>query len=176
MSKLMSGIVLATGICCSVQANANSIYSVADPLGFGVSALGTPHQVSPGAFVDTINFSVLDASTLVGGVSSLELAIGTSAVFSITNLGMSLYTSDGVLLGSGSSFTVPGNQVGGNFYVNIFGTAIGGAGGMYAAALSVSPVPISPVPEPEIFSMIGLGLGLIGVATSRRKKLNQTFC
>lgn len=170
MPKLISSLLLAAGLCGSLSANADAIYTVEAPLDFGISALGTPHQVAPGSFTDTINFTLGGPGNLVGGIESLDLNIGATSVFGISGLGMSLYTSEGVLLGSGSGFVVPNTQLAGNYYVNIFGTAVGSAGGMYAAALSVSPVP-----EPSTWGMMGLGIGVLGFAMSRRRKLDEAF-
>lgn len=54
----------------------------------------------------------------------------------------------------------------GSYYVEVGGKVMGNGGGSYGSDLTIS---LAPVPEPETYAMMGLGLGLMGFVARRKK-------
>lgn len=163
MVKLFRALLVAAVGLVSLNASATNYNFGAVSDGF--NALGT-HSVAVGAFSDTISFTLGGSSSLSGAASSFQFNVGALPVLSITGLTAELYNSSNVLLGSGLSFSAPGFQAAGSYYLKLSGTANGVIGGLYSAGLNVSPAP-----EPETWAMMIAGLGLVG-SIARRKKSN----
>jgi len=65
------------------------------------------------------------------------------------------------------------SQVGVNpYYLEVMGRALDGNPG-YHGTISVGPVSVSPVPEPQTYAMLLAGLGLLAFTARRRK--NSSF-
>jgi hypothetical protein len=135
--------------------------------------------VGAGSFLDTYLFSLatpgIQASSVVVAINLLtsNISDGSYSLFSTTDYGTATL-SDDVLVGGGWSFDgASGSTVNtvtslgsGNYYFAVSG--VGGAGG--GQYLLNSSVAVAPIPEPEIYAMLGVGLGLLGWV-GRRKKL-----
>jgi hypothetical protein len=161
MSKLVGRLLLAVGLAVSLNAAAATYNLGTLPIGetdFGINNVGK------GTFSDTINFSLGSASNLETGISSLELVLGGSVRFGISSLNMALYNSAGAKLGGGTDITVSNALPTGSYFAVITGIGSGSSGGKYAGAFLVSAVP-----EPGIWAMLLVGIGLLGFTAMRRK-------
>jgi hypothetical protein len=140
-----------------------------------VGSLGSTTQTfvhnTAGSFEDTINFSIAGASTLSGSANNLVLSFGSLKILNITGLMVNVWNNIhpggtanyGSFSGNNSTYTFNLPSAG-NYHVDISGVVNGSAGGVYAIALSAAPVP-----EPETFAMLLVGLGLVGTIARRRK-------
>ncbi len=158
------------------NAGGNTVNPLNDTLKFGIPTLGSLNWTS-GA-----NVNLLFNATEPGGDGltitdvTLKFYNGNSVITAID--GNFSYAS--TLTGNGSAGflisvdaaqqtflnTTVFNQAGfSNFRIALESTITGVAGGPE----SFSAVAVSPVPEPEIYAMMGLGLGLLGWVGRRRK-------
>src|SRR5579863_5161976 len=111
MVKLLSSLALAAGLVASASAGAATYNLGTLPAGttqFGVN------QVS-GSFSDTIDFSLGSMSNFSAGVGTLNFSLGGSPFKNITGLDLTLYTSGGTDLGSGTDVTLH-NLAAGSYY------------------------------------------------------------
>lgn len=123
-----------------------------------------PFLVS-GDFVDTFNFTLPDISNTDFGASPFNLNIvGNVPYWHISDFTVSLLDSDGVIRGSGQSFSIPGLAAG-DYHLDVAGNADGLGGGLYAGFINVAAVP-----EPDTYAMMFVGLGLIGFMVRRKSK------
>jgi hypothetical protein len=140
-----------------------------------VGSLGSTTQTfvhnTAGSFEDTINFSIAGASTLSGTANNLVLSFGSLNILNITGLVVNVWnnfhpagsTFYGSFAGNNQTYTFNLPSAG-NYHVDVSGVVNGLSGGVYAIALSAAPVP-----EPETFAMLLVGLGLVGTIARRRK-------
>lgn len=158
------GLAAVAAILVSNAALAGDIHIGTDPTRF---VTGT--AVS-GSFYDTYSFSLTGLSSAVASSVSIEL----SSIFDISNGVLSLWSgsvSDGVAdtLLSSTGFDTTSTSlsvselIAGNYYWSVSGDASGSAGGSYLFASSTAPVP-----EPSSYAMMLAGLGMLGIAVSRR--------
>lgn len=156
ISKTISGGVLALALLSAPAANAAVINwgaHDATETNFSRSLLYTN-------FTNTFNFSLSSLSDLV-------------ASFSLTGLGsatVSLRDGSGSVLGSFStqssgsaSFS---NLAAGNYSYSVTGGSWFGAGTFTS---TLTPVSVSPVPEPGSLAMLLAGLGMVGFMARRRR-------
>lgn len=125
---------------------------------------------NPGAFTDTITFSIPGLSD----VSSTTVANNLLSVLNLQNGSVSLFREAGetdTLVGSytfdgttGSSWHTMSGLTAGSYYYQITGNATGSLGGFYSITSTVTPVP-----EPETYAMLLAGLGVVGSLYRRRK-------
>jgi len=135
--------------------------------------------VGAGSFLDTYLFSlgssgVQESSVAVAiNLFTSNISNGSYSLFSTTDY-QSITLGDDVQVGgswsfdgtSGSTVNTVTNLSSGNYYFAVSG--VGGAeGGQYLLNSS-----IAPIPEPEIYAMLGVGLGLLGWV-GHRKKLKE---
>lgn len=143
----------------------------------GIRIVGDSFASRAGSFTDLYNFNVGSASNFSGVAIALNFNIPflPGIEFNIRDFSISLtdgstgtvYTdnngSDGfslsALIGPGATHT---------FAVN--GFVNGSWGGAYAAALTVSPAAVSPIPEPGTYALMLAGLGVVGFMASRRRR------
>jgi len=137
--------------------------------------------VGAGSFLDTYSFSlalpVAQNSSVAVSINLFTSSItgGSYSLFSTADYGAATSFDDVLIGGSwlfngttGSTVNTITNLGIGNYYFAVSG--VGGAqGGQY---LLNSSVITAPVPEPEIYAMLGVGLGVLGWA-GRRKKLKE---
>ena len=125
---------------------------------------------TPGAFTDTITFSIPGLSD----IASTTVANNLLSVLNLDGGSVSLYQEAGAtdnLLGqynfdgtTGSSWHTLAGLTGGSYYYQITGNATGSTGAFYSITSSVTPVP-----EPETYAMLLAGLGVVGSLYRRRK-------
>jgi hypothetical protein len=172
----------------------NFVLSVPGQYRFGDSFSTTQANVLTGvsspigsyAFQDTYEFSINQAASGDALTVSLNLSVGGSTQFDISNLQFRLYevasnaVQPGLLIPAGSTLVTawtgtPGASTGtaiqasisgiqaGTYFLDVAGTADGTLGGTYVGQLNLAPVPL-PAALPLLLS----GLGLFGVLRRRR--------
>jgi hypothetical protein len=172
--------VLVAGACGIAQAATTNL----GPLSTTVPTAFTGAVVPAGPFVDTFQF-ILPAN-LGSAYSVIDFPVsGPGFDFSTLLTTLSLFsdpdgnpfTPDDQLVASslapgGSSLSLvfnssdpDFNSAGGNYYINVIGTANGTTGGLYSGAISVTPIP-----EPEVWAMMLVGMGLVGFRLRNRSK------
>jgi hypothetical protein len=130
------------------------------------SALGLP---AAGVFFDTYSFSLAVESNVASSVTSVgAINSGMYGLFSVGLDGL-MGTGDDVGLGAwtyGGAPTVSEQTLeAGNYYYSVFGVAVG------AAAYSLNSAAMAtPVPEPGSYALLALGLSVVGLTVSRRRR------
>jgi len=134
--------------------------------------------VGPGSFLDTYLFSLASPGSQGSSVAvainlfGFNITNGIYSLFSTPDYGTATPGNDTKVGGSwsfsggsGSTVNTVTNLNSGNYYFAVSGAG-GTGGGQYLLNSSVT----APIPEPEIYAMLGVGLGLLGWV-GRRKKL-----
>jgi hypothetical protein len=177
-----SGVLLAAFAASALtlatpQANATQTdWGVHDPVETG---FGTP---SAGSFADVFSFTLPPIDSLASTTVANNLTIGTTTQFHISDGLVQLfqgtygdatpdilklsYSFDGTT-GSTSHTLLSGLSTGPAYY-EISGDADGAHGGVYTLTSTF----ISAVPEPDTYSMLLAGLGLMGVVVRRRTNVS----
>lgn len=116
------------------------------------------------SFDDWINFSIPSDSSGNGASNLISLG-GSGLAFSAFNLYESaVLIATGITSGSSSYLSFSGGAVPGNYTLNIAGFKLN----TLASASYAGNITISPVPEPETYAMLVVGLGLLGFSARRR--------
>lgn len=129
-----------------------------------------------GLFTDTWTFNLGSASTVAASLSNVEVSMGSFSFGKISNFSALLNGVTIFNLGTFSSSTPPvtiktqilsgsATLPAGNFTLQVSGNA--GTGASYGGAIVAAPVP-----EPETYGMMLVGLGLMGAVARRRSKSN----
>lgn len=125
------------------------------------------------SFLDHYTFTLGADGLAVGSVITVSIDIPTVGNFSLNPFNAALYTGSGTFLSLASTIVDSGGvkQVlsasllaAGDYDFRVGGLVAGVDGGSYGGTLQVT----TPVPEPEIYAMLGLGLGLMGWVARRR--------
>ena len=118
------------------------------------------------SFDDWISFSIPSDSSGNGASNLISLG-GSGLAFSAFNLYESaVLVATGITSGSTSYLSFAGGAVPGNYSLNIAGFKLNpSVSASYAGNIS-----ISPVPEPETYAMLLVGLGLLGFSARRRNE------
>ena len=178
VSRLLLGSMLVAGLVGSSVASAADITRTHTLVidASGTQDFGDKFDASTKSksFDDFFSFTV-------GGTSDLTSAlISVKGKFQDLNItGFNLIPSAGSMI-SGTSLTPGGGALDawsidasaiapGSYQLEVLGTVVG-AGGSFGGNINVSPVP-----EPGSMGMMVAGLGLLGVAMSRRKKRSDSF-
>lgn len=171
LKSLLASLVLVIGAPVAFAQSCTSTTSLG-ALGNGNTLFGNWFG-STQSFNDCYDFTLGTASDVSGFTTELDLSIK----FDIDIDSVSLYgTSGAPMLTSGSggfsfdSLTAGAYQLvvsGDVSRVANFGTLFGVG---YAGALSAAPSITAPVPEPETYAMLAMGLGMIGWVSRRRRQ------
>jgi N-acetylglucosaminyldiphosphoundecaprenol N-acetyl-beta-D-mannosaminyltransferase len=180
LSKCLAALAIALLGALSAPAMATVINLGAQeaPISLPIQAIYTAPQLQ---FYDDYLFSISPSS-----VSAITTTMSLGNLLGINNLQTRLYsgtvTTTGVpsglleawsnsiaISGSGYSGTVevlsPITLGAGNYVLEVRGDVVGTAGGSYTGVLN-----ISPVPEIAEWSMLLIGLGVIGFVAARRRE------
>lgn len=168
--KLAACLVALSGLCANAQATTHNL----GPLTAGVPA-SFAGSVLLGNFTDYFTFSVpVSASS---SYATVNAALNVGPTFNTALHSMQVFLDPNGIINSGDetllgTSTTPGNSslslvlgpnIAGNMYLTIAGLANGSAGGLYAGAIN-----ITPIPEPETWGMLMAGLSLMGTMVRRR--------
>lgn len=128
-------------------------------------------------FVDRYFFTVSAPSVGSATVADFQLASGTGFLWNIDSLKLELYDDFGTVGAQDGSDVLVNTWTGdfiqatgapipaGNLFVRVSGIANGDGGGVYTWHASALPVP-----EPEAYSMMLAGLGVLGFMARRRRQ------
>jgi hypothetical protein len=188
--KLIKSITLAAVFCISsVNAFADTITNLSvGPLPTSLTYADSFASAASGTtFFDDFIFSIPN-----GSANSVTSSINLDTILGLTNLRARLYTGSthetgtiapGTLLENWGTTVNFSPTVGvttvvldsisllaGTYTLQIKGTVAGSAGGSYSGVLNIAP-PL-PVPEPESYAMMLVGLSLLGFV-ARRRFLNK---
>ena len=180
---LLKKTAVALALSLGLVAGANAVVSPSN-LVMDVGLITAPASFSQiiqhgiGAFSDQWKFNFASNTFSGGSVSNLSINIpGLGNLYDIAGLSVKLYNGDTNTLlsnldnnpGSTSDLKVgSGVFAPGNYYFTVAGNATGLFGGQYVFAASTLPVP-----EPESYAMLLVGLGLLSVVARRRGKASE---
>ncbi|HQU90037.1 MAG TPA: FxDxF family PEP-CTERM protein [Denitromonas sp.] len=170
---------LVLAVFSALAAPAMAVNSVIDLSSGSAAGAQTHVGVMGSSFVDRYFFSL--SQPVVGGLGAsdiqLSYMVGPATVsFDIGGLTASLWSDLGTVgsfdtgvdsivsaFGTGEQVSGSFQLAAGNYFFQVGGNTMGTTGGVYSWAASVSPVP-----EPEQYSMLLAGLGLLGLIARRR--------
>lgn len=175
-------LAFAMAMMAAGSAGATDI-NLGDVTGQVFTPMGVP--VAVGAFLDRYFFQVNTLSTGSGTVADFQINspsggyywnlngltadlfvdVGTIGAFDVADTLPAPYAHLYANLGTGDFIQNTGPILSGSYYVAISGIANGQNGGFYSWQATALPVP-----EAETWTMMGLGLGLIGLQLRRHSK------
>ena len=193
MRKILVTLAVLTIAISPIAGLAQSIvYDINRTVGAGtitgfVQTNGTLGVLSSG---DITDWSLtLDAPNLLGGPTdtinfgsgSITFLSGSATTATLSQLLFDFNSTTGIFLLQGANSNFWCLQIAGCTNLPGAGERIGqGTSGQqvaqfaaYSGSMVVGTVNVAPVPEPEIYAMMGLGLGLLGWI-GRRKRLQQS--
>jgi hypothetical protein len=164
LMALLAGPTMAAP--CTSQSNWGSL---GPP---GLTAFGNAFS-SAGSYLDCYSFSLTSAANMFGGVlefntifNKLDIDVSSVSLF-----------SDGSLVGSDNSplFFSFSSLIAGTTYTLAVQSIVSTDPGLwtvpvgYAGLTATSAAPVAAIPEPEIYAMMGIGLGFVGWLGRRRR-------
>ena len=129
----------------------------------GINLIGDLH-LGDSPFTDFWNFTLGSPSNLDAIVSSIPVP----PVLGLDNLFLALFHADNTGIGSpvaGGSLATYTALSSGGYYFRVTADPTGAFGGLYLGAINVTAVP-----EPEVWAMMMIGVGLIGYQLRRKSK------
>lgn len=167
-------LILAAALSIPSSAYAVNVLNHTDTLALGsfgapVTYVDSFSVASAGAINHSLTFSINTPLYAGSGISDIPVSVPfgsfTLEVFNINGLNAKVFDSNNVLYaqfiqnGDADHLTLPASSyfATGNYTLKVTGTALGSSGGLY----SVAAVTV-PVPEPETWAMLLVGLGLVG--------------
>jgi len=125
-------------------------------------------SVPVGAFTDIYNFLFPATGLTASGTAQ---SVNITGLLNISNVQVSLFrTTPNTFVGAGgvgsdsqlfNTPLIPGVA----YYYQVTGTATGAAGGVYNFLATAAPIP-----EPETYTLMAAGLGVIGFLAMRRRR------
>ncbi|MDP9108165.1 MAG: FxDxF family PEP-CTERM protein [Pseudomonadota bacterium] len=175
IAKLLASAVLATGLIGSSAAMAADItnnYTIV--LNNGTKDFGDTFAASAQGktFDDIFSVTFTSLSNLTSALISIKGDVADLDLTGFNLIPPSGPTVVGTQLSTGylDAWALAGTSfMPGVYKLEVLGKVVG-AGGSYGGNVNVSPVP-----EPGALGMMVAGLGLLGVALSRRKKSDDSF-
>lgn len=177
-TKLFVGAMLMVSAAMAGAANFSTTQTIDLKAGeglwtgaFGNSYAGT--NLKGLTFEDTYNFTVPSFTSVDAALLSLSSTVKNSTIAGVKFTSFDLYYGSSLLasgdVGSFSGLSLgglsfAGSQSAGLYSLKVDGKFTGTSGGSYSGNVNVSPVP-----EPESWSMLALGLAGVGFLARRRK-------
>jgi PEP-CTERM motif len=120
--------------------------------------------VPAGIFQDVYSFTIADPGSVSGSITPVNFGVYNIAGLTVTlqDASFAVVDSDNTPL-DGFSF---GSLAAGNYALNVLGFATGSQGGFYAGGLIAQT---APIPEPETYTLMLAGLGIVGFIARRRR-------
>lgn len=174
-ASLLASVVAIAGVAHTPQAGA-SVYNLGTiPVPASVGFSG--RWANPGTFTDSWNFKLASVSALVSTSSSITFSQGAAAagtrltnfdLYSGTNLLASgtpvwFATGSGIVSYLSLVYAVP-LTAGVEYSLKVSGIALS-ANASYGASLSTAPLP-----EPEEWAMMAVGIALVGIQVRRKQR------
>jgi hypothetical protein len=167
-ARFFAGALMSTAAAFASAAVSpgNFTINLTDTQDFGNAFKGP--RLTGQSFFDIYNFSISSRSDLDSALSSFA----TRSTYDLNITSFDLY-KDSALVARGQRestgaldvWTVSGLGISkGDYSLRVGGTILGSSGGSYGGNANVVPVP-----EPEAWSMVGLGLAVAGVMSRRRR-------
>lgn len=171
VTKLISAMIVGALLICTASAYANTVYDIG-VLDDAPYSLTSPYvnnaSVSPGSFLDRYNFSLNNTNEVASSVSQLTLSLGAYDILDISNLKLNLFdVSNAWVTGVSGPGQLTSLLSNGSYYVKVSGTAIGLAGGNYTFSAVAQPVP-----EPDGWMLLLVGLTVTGFMAFRRRSVS----
>lgn len=171
--KTQTKLIAAAAVAlAALQAQAASTdWGAHDPVEIGAN------MVDPGIFVDSFEFSLANAASLVASAVSNNLGEGfgisggTVRLFKVEPGPDTLIGSFGFDGTTGSTLNSFASLLAGDYRYRVSGLATGNAGGWYSIASAYSTV--SAVPEMSTGALMAAGLGGMLLLASRRRHLGR---
>ena len=180
-TKSLLGAMLMMSAAVASAANYSNTYNVTLASGDGILTgdFGSTYTAINGAnmvgqtFADTFNFTLPSSTNLDAGLQSISTTVSKVKVAGVQFTSFDLYFGSNLLMSgdvatfgtqslAGISFEGP--MTTGTYSLKVDGTFTGKSGGSYSGNVNVSPVP-----EPESWSMLALGIAGVGFMARRRK-------
>ena len=125
-------------------------------------------------FADIYTFTLTGA----GKISADTYSHSGNAKNGLDILNFGLYNAGGLLLKATQLSTGATDQwqldldslAAGSYYLQVSGSVLANAAGRYSSSLTVTPAPVTVVPEPETYGMMLGGLAVMGAALGRRRR------
>lgn len=152
-AKYINTLLIAAGLVCSVNVGA-ATYTL-------TPNTQNTYTVGVGQFTDTFNFALNDVSSLSATLSNI---VGINP----NNTNIQLFNGANTSLGSNATQLNFSSLDAGSYYLQVKGQGIGGPRVTHSYTLGTVT---APVPEPETWAMMGLGLAIVS-QIARRKKSN----
>lgn len=171
MKKVTGAVTVAFAVMAALPAQAADQVVNAGTIGTSIYPASFSHAQNE-TFFDTLNFNVATAGTLTVTLTDLYAQLGTTVLFDNVSLFGTLWDNQhpngmqnfGNVQPDGLDhfFALPGA---GDYHLDFSGTAVGVGGSIYGVGLVMAPVP-----EPESWALMALGLGVLGAYSRRRAR------
>ncbi|HEX7971857.1 MAG TPA: FxDxF family PEP-CTERM protein [Thiobacillus sp.] len=174
-------LALAAGLMMAGGAHAANNLALVDSMYLGAFGAPTTYGdtfavASQGAIDHSLTFTITTPLYAGSGVSDIPLSFFSIDYTNITGLSATIYDSGNALYatfvsnGDPDHLILPANSffAAGNYTLKIGGNSVGTNGGFYSiAAVTV------PVPEPETWAMLLVGVGLVGLRLRQKVASGQ---
>lgn len=163
-------LALSLTIFSAIQAQATTLLLSADtnPSTNAEQYQFTNSAIDGATFSDILNLSVIpfrDLFASISGTSADSISFSVFDLYSGFSDGLNVLVETGDVISPLTQLSfgsLTGSDLGGNYFIKIEGTQFGN--GSYNGNISLT----SAVPEPETYTMLLAGLGLLGFISRRR--------
>ena len=174
ISKLLASAMLAAGLIASASAGAADIVRtqaiVIDDSGTNFFGDKFDKTLQGKTFDDFFTFSLTSANDVNAAVISMRSRAADLNLTAFNLIGDGVNVIGTMLSSDPRSWSLEALNVQPGFYKLEVAGVVDGKGGSFGGNINVVPVP-----EPETWGMMVAGLGLLGVAATRRKARTDKF-
>ena len=142
---------------------------------FDLSSLAVPSSTPFGnSFTDLEpgETDTFEDSYSFAALSDASVSVLIDSIFGVSNLALTLFNDVGTVLASGATQITATPLLAGDYALTVAGLATGNQSGTtsYGGTLNLAATQVTPVPEPEIYAMMAVGMGIMGWAARRKKR------